>query len=388
MQNSLKMNIIKPLVVLLCSLAIYRWAYAAQEVTVTIGHAAPISGGVAHLGKDSENAARMAVEELNAKGFVVNGHKVKFVLAAEDDGADPKQGAAVAHKLVDARVNAVVGHLNSGTSIPAAKIYHMAGIPQISPSVTAIAYSAMGYKSTFRVIADDGFTGGKLGSYAVNTLNARTIAVIDDRTAYGQGLADQFIKGAKAARPHTKFLRRQFTNDKATDFNIILTTIKASKPDVIFFGGQDAVAGPMLRQIKSLGINSKFMGGDSICTEKLTELAADGLGNNKVYCAIAGGIQKSGQKRMDDFKTAYRKRFGIDVQLFGPYAYDAVMVLAYAMQHAESVNPDVYLPYLRKIHYKGITGIIAFDDKGDLKNGIISLYTYQDGRRTQISLIQ
>lgn len=382
------MNPLKIISATLFSFLMIPSAFAAEEIIVKIGHAGPISGSVAHLGKDNENGARMAVEELNAKGFVINGKKAKFELIAEDDGADPKQGTAVAQKLVDAKVNAVVGHLNSGTTIPAAKIYQMAGIPQIAPSVTAISYTAMGYKSAFRLIANDGFNGIKLGNYAVNNLGAKTIAVIDDRTAFGQGLADQFIKGAKAANPNIKMVQRQFTNDKATDFNAILTAIKAGKPDVIFFGGMDAVAGPMLKQMKSLGINSKFMGGDGVCTEKIIQLAGDALGNNKVYCAIAGGVQKSEQKAMDEFKMAYKKRFGVDVQIYAPYTYDAVMVLANAMQQARSVNPDNYLPYLRKIHYKGITGNIAFDDKGDLQNGILSLFTYQDGRRTQISLIQ
>jgi len=382
------MNPLKLLTTILLSLLLIPSVFAAEEITVKIGHAGPISGSVAHLGKDNENGARMAIEELNAKGFVINGKKARFELIAEDDGADPKQGTAVAQKLVDAKVNGVVGHLNSGTTIPAAKIYQMAGIPQIAPSVTAISYTAMGYKTAFRLVASDSFNGNKMGSYAVTNLSAKTIAVIDDRTAFGQGLADQFIKGAKAVNPDIKILQRQFTNDKATDFNAILTAIKAGKPDVIFFGGMDAVAGPMLKQMKSLGINSKFLGGDGVCTEKIIQLAGDALGNNKVYCAIAGGVQKSEQKGIDEFRMAYKKRFGVDVQIYAPYTYDAVMVMANAMQQARSANPDIYLPYLRKIHYKGITGNIAFDDKGDLQNGIISLYTYQDGRRTQISLIQ
>jgi len=382
------MHLLKIISTSLFSCLLIPSVFAAQEVVVKIGHAAPTSGSIAHLGKDSENGARMAVEELNAKGILIDGKKARFELLTEDDGADPKQGTAVAQKLVDSKVNGVVGHLNSGTSIPAAKIYQMAGIPQVAPSVTSITYTAMGYKTAFRLIANDSFNGNKLGNYAVNTLNAKTIAVIDDRTAFGQGLADQFIKGAKAANPNVRILQRQFTNDKATDFNSILTAVRAGKPDVVFFGGMDAVGGPMLRQMKSLGIHAKFMGGDGICTEKMIALAGDALGNNKVVCAIAGGVQKSEQKGIDEFKMAYKKRFGIDVQIYAPYSYDAVMTLANAMQQGKSINPDTYLPYLQKIHYKGITGNIAFDSKGDLQNGILSLYTYQDGRRTQISLIQ
>lgn len=362
--------------------------FAADETVVKIGHAGATSGTIAHLGKDTENGARMAIEELNAKGTMINGKKVKFVLVPEDDGADPKQGATVAQKLVDAKVNAVVGHLTSGASIPAAKIYNMAGIPEIAPSVTSINYTSMGYKTAFRVVASDAFIGTTLGTYAIKNLNAKTIAVIDDRSSYGQGLADQFIKGVKAANPGVKMAQRQFTNDKATDFNAILTAIKASKPDVIFYGGYDAVAGPMLRQMKALGINAKLMGGDGICSEQIIKLAGTALNNGQVYCAVAGGLQESEKHAMDQFKQSFKKRFGADVQLYAPNAYDAVMTFADAMQQAKSSDPEVYLPYLRNINHKGVTGDIAFDGKGDLKNGALTLHSYKNGKRTTVSVIK
>jgi branched-chain amino acid transport system substrate-binding protein len=362
-------------------------AVTTDQIIVKIGHVAGTSGPAAHLGKDNENGARMAIEELNAKGTMIGGKKVQFVLVAEDDGADPKQATTAAQKLVDSKVNGVVGHLTSGSAIPASKIYNAAGIPQIAPSVTAIAYTANGYKSTFRVVANDGFLGATLGGYAVKDLNAKTVAVIDDRTAFGQGLADQFIKGAKAANPSIKMAQRQYTNDKATDFNAILTSIKASKPDVIFFGGMDAVAGPMMRQMKALGITAKFMGGDGVCTEKIISLAGDALGNDQLYCAIAGGVVDADKKSAEDFKVAYKKRFGTDVQLYAPYVYDSVMTMVDAMQQAKSANPDVYLPYLQKIQHKGVMGPIAFDAKGDIKNGAISLYSYQNGKQTLITVV-
>jgi branched-chain amino acid transport system substrate-binding protein len=214
----------------------------------------------------------MAIDELNAKGVTIGGKKVKFELLAEDDAADPKQGTAAAQKLVDAKVNGVIGHLNSGTTIPASKIYSDAGIPQISPSATNPKYTRQGYKTAFRVVADDVHLGGTLGKYAVKELKGKSIAVIDDRTAYGQGVADEFEKGVKAAGGKT--VGREFTNDKATDFTAILTSLKAKKPDIVFFGGMDAVAGPMMRQMKQLGINAKFMGGDGICSGELPKLAA------------------------------------------------------------------------------------------------------------------
>ena len=360
---------------------------SAQEV-VKIGHVGPISGASAHLGKDNENGAKMAVDELNAKGFMINGKKVTFQLQLEDDGADPKQGTAVAQKLVDAKVQGVIGHLNSGTTVPASKIYHDAGIPQISPSATTPQYTKQGFKTAFRVVANDNKLGGTLGKYAVDNLKARNIAVIDDRSAYGQGVADEFVKGAKAKNAGVKIVGKEFTNPNATDFTAILTSIKAKKPDLIFFGGMDAVGGPMLKQMKALGISAKYMGGDGICTEALGRLAGDGLGDGLVTCAEAGGVKGDQEKVMADFGQRFKKKFGVDVQLYSPYVYDAVMVMATAMQNAKSSDPAKYLPELKKIKYQGVTGLIQFDDKGDIKDGALTLFTYKGGKKTKMDVIQ
>ena len=346
----------------------------AQEQIVKIGHVGPLSGQIAHLGKDNENGARMAVDVLNTKNLRIGGKKIKFVLLGEDDAATPQQGTAAAQKLVDAKVNGVIGHLNSGTTIPASKIYNDAGIPQISPSATNPKYTQQGFKGAFRVVANDGQLGGALGRYAASTLHAKNIAIIDDRTAYGQGVADEFAKSAKAAG--INIIGRQYTNDKATDFNAILTAIKGKNPDLIFFGGMDAVAGPMLRQMKQLGIQAKYMGGDGICTEQLPSLSGDGMADGQVVCAEAGGVEENQKKGLDEFRTAYSKKFGTDVKLYAPYVYDAVMVMAAAMQKADSVEPAKYLPELAKTNYQGVTGLIEFDARGDMKHGTLTLYTF------------
>jgi len=359
----------------------------AQEV-IKIGHVGPVSGPSAHLGKDNENGAKMAVEELNAKGFKIDGKPVKFVLQLEDDASDPKQGTAVAQKLVDAKVNGVIGHLNSGTSIPASKIYYDAGIPQISPATTQTKYTQQGFNSTFRVVANDAKLGGTLGSYAVGKMGAKKIAVIDDRTAYGQGVADEFIKGAKKALPGVQIVGKEFTNDKATDFNAILTTIKGKNPDLVFFGGMDSVGGPLLRQMKALGINAKFMGGDGICTEPFAKLAGTAASNGTVMCAEAGGVSPEQQKNMDDFVARYKKKYNADVQIYAPYVYDAVMTMATAMADAKSSQPAKYLPFLHKIKYQGVTGLISFDPKGDIKDGALTLYTYTDGKKTKVEVVK
>jgi len=360
---------------------------SAQEAVVKIGHVGPTSGGIAHLGKDNENGARMAIDELNAKGVTIGGKKVKFELLAEDDAGDPKQGTAAAQKLIDSKVVGVVGHLNSGTSIPAAKIYSDAGVPQVSPSATNPKFTRQGFKTTFRVVADDVHLGGTLGRYAVKDLKGKSIAVVDDRTAYGQGVADEFEKGVKGGGG--KVVAREFTNDKATDFTAILTTLKAKKPDVIFFGGMDAVAGPMIRQAKQLGIKAKFMGGDGICTGELPKLAGGAMEDSQVVCAEAGGVEGEQKKGMEDFRTKFKAKFNADVQIYAPYVYDAVNVLVAAMVKANSSEPTKYLPVLAKTSgYKGVTGTISFDEKGDIKNGALTLYTYKGEKREQLAVVR
>ncbi|MBH9576313.1 MULTISPECIES: branched-chain amino acid ABC transporter substrate-binding protein [Inhella] len=362
-------------------------AMAQETLEVRIGHVGPTSGGIAHLGKDNELGARLAIEDLNKKGVMIGGKKAVFKLLAEDDAGDPKQGTAAAQKLVDSKVHGVVGHLNSGTTIPASKIYSDAGIPQISPSATNPKYTRQGFKTAFRVVADDVHLGGTLGKYAVKSLNGKSIAVIDDRTAYGQGVADEFEKGVKSSGG--KLVGREFTNDKATDFSAILTKLKAANPDVVFFGGMDAVAGPMLRQMKQLGINAKFMGGDGICSGELPKLSAGTMADGQVYCAEAGGVEGEAKKSMDDFKARFKSKFNIEVQIYAPYVYDAVMVMADAMAKAGSVDSAKYLPVLAKTSdYKGVTGTIAFDAKGDIKNGALTLFTYKGGAREQVAVIR
>jgi branched-chain amino acid transport system substrate-binding protein len=360
---------------------------AMAQSVVTIAHVGPTSGAIAHLGKDNENGAIMAVEELNAAGVTIGGQKVTLKLMTEDDGADPKQGTAVAQKLADAKVAGVIGHLNSGTSIPASKIYSDAGIPQISPSATNPKYTRQGFKTTFRVVADDTQLGGTLGKYAVKTLKGKAIAVIDDRTAYGQGVAEEFSKAVVASGG--TIVAKEFTTDKATDFNAILTTIKGKKPDVVFFGGMDAVAGPMLRQMKSLGISAKFMGGDGICSTELVKLAGDAVTDNQVFCAEAGGVEGKAKEGMEDFKKKFKAKFGADVQVYAPYVYDSVKIMVAAMVKAGSSDPAKYLPALAATKdFKGVTGPIGFDAKGDIVGGALTLRTIKGGKLEELAVIR
>ena len=358
----------------------------AQEV-IKIGHVAATSGAIAHLGKDNENGARMAVDELNVKGVLIGGKRYKVVLQAEDDAADPKQGTAVAQKLVDAKVNGVIGHETSGTTIPASRIYFNAGIPQISPSASNPQYTRQGFNTAFRNVANDEQLGAALARYAVQNGKAKQIAVIDDRTAYGKGLSDEFIKNVKKSGS-ARIVSQQYTTDKATEFSAILTAIKASKPDLVFFGGMDAVAGPMLQQMKKLGINASFMGGDGLCSDSMARLSGPAMADGQVICAEAGGVEPEQQKGMDDFRVAYRRRFGIDVLTYAPYTYDALLTMVQAMQQAGSPDPAKYLPVLAKIKHKGVTGTIAFDARGDVQDGVLTIYTFKGGKRQRVTVMK
>lgn len=347
---------------------------AKPEVVVKLGHVAPMTGPQAHLGKDNENGARLAIEELNAQGVEIGGAKVKFELLGEDDQADPKQGSIVAQKLVDAKVNGVIGHLNSGTTIPASKLYADAGIPQISGSATNPKYTQQGFATAFRVMANDVQQGKALGEFAAKQ-GVKTVAVVDDRTAYGQGLAEEFKKSATAAG--LKVVADEFTNDKATDFKAILTKIKSKKADLVFFGGMDAQGGPMAKQMKELGIKAKFLGGDGVCTPEFMKLGGEATEGQ--YCSLPG-MPLEKLAKGPEFKDKFTKKFGAEIQLYAPYVYDAVMVMADSMKRANSVEPAKYLPEVGKTQYDGVTSMIEFDQFGDLKGGAISVYQYKGGK--------
>ncbi len=354
---------------------------AAPVEVIKIGHVAPLTGGIAHLGKDNENGARLAVDEINAAGGLeIGGKKYKLELLGEDDKADPKEGTLAAQKLVDAGVVAVVGHLNSGTSIPASKIYADANVVQVSPSATNPKLTEQGFKTTFRVVANDNQQGAVLANYAATEMKAKTIAIVDDRTAYGQGLADVVEKVAK--EKGLKVVAREFATDKTTDFNAILTKIRAVKPDVVMYGGMDATAGPMAKQMKQLGIKAKLLAGDGVCSPEFIKLAGDAA--DILTCSMAGEAVEKLAKG-EEFKAKYKAKFNQDVQVYSPYSYDAVYVIADAMKRAGKVDKAAIVAAMPATNYTGVTGQIAFDEKGDIKNGAISMFNVKDGKLNYIS---
>lgn len=345
----------------------------AADLVIKIGSAAPLTGSQALLGKDNENGVKLAIEEINAAGLTIGKTKAKVELLSEDDQADPRAATIVAQKFVDQQVNGVIGHLNSGATIPASKIYNDAGIVQISPSATAIAYTAQGYKTAFRVMTNDSQQGLALANYATKTLKAKNIAIIDDRTAYGQGLADEFEKDAKAAG--AKIVAREYTNDKAVDFTAIITSIKGKKPDVVFFAGMTPQAAPMMRQIVGLQLKAQFLSADGAKTPEFIKLAG---GAAEGAIASSPGIEIEKTPAGQTFAAKFEKKYG-KIQNYAAYAYDATLTLVEAMKAAGSADPKKYQPFLAKINRQGVVGAIAFDAKGDIQGGKVTLYQVKKG---------
>ena len=356
---------------------------SSDTVVIKIGNVAPLTGPNAHLGKDNENGARLAVEEVNTQGLVINGKKVTLEFIGEDDASDPKQGTQVAQKLVDQKVVAVVGHLNSGVSIPASKIYSEAGIAQISPSSTNPEYTNQGFKTTYRLVGTDAQQGPVLAKYTLEKLKAKNIAIVDDSTQYGKGLADEFEKTILASG--SKVVIHEATNDKATDFKAILTNIKSKKPDVILYGGMDATGGPFAKQAKELGITAKIIGGDGICSPTLAQLAGDAAEN--VICSTVG-VPKESLANGEAFIKKYEERFKSQVEIYSPMAYDAVMVIVDAMKRSNSSEASAILGALPTTDYNGLPGHITFDAKGDLKESVITLNQYKDGKVVTLEVVK
>jgi branched-chain amino acid transport system substrate-binding protein len=353
------------------------------SIEIKIGHVGPLTGGIAHLGKDNENGARLAIDEANAAKIKIDGKDAKFVLVAEDDQADPKVGTTVAQKLADAKVAGVVGHLNSGVTIPASAIYNGANppIPMISGSATNPKLTEQGFKVAFRVVGRDDQQGPAIASYLAATKKPKLVAVIDDATAYGEGIANEVEKTLKAA--NIKVLAREKGTDKTTDWKAILTKVKGRKPDAVFYGGMDATGGPLLKQGRELGVKAVFSFGDGACTEDMTKLAgaaADGL-----LCSQAGLPPQAADKK---FLEAYKKKFNVDPILYAPFTYDAANLLIEAMKKANSADPAKYLPELAKSDYKGATGPISFDEKGDRKDAEITIFTMKDGKLGPVAIVK
>ncbi|WP_118179795.1 branched-chain amino acid ABC transporter substrate-binding protein [Paraburkholderia phosphatilytica] len=366
---------LKPLAVIAGAMfAIAPLAGHAADLEVKIGFAAPLTGENAGYGKDLQNGVQMALDEANAQKIKIGNDTAHFTIVAEDDQADPRIGVQAAQKLVDSGVAVVVGHFNSGTTIPASQIYETAGIPVIDPAATNPVITRRGFKNTFMVISTDAQNAGNAGVYAVETTKAKRIAIIDDRTAFGQGEADEFEKAVKAHGGN--IVAHEYTDNKAVDFSTQLTKIKSTNADLIFFGGLDNQAAGVVKKMKQLGMNAQFLGGGGVMDADFIKLAGDAAEGAQAWeygrplASLAGGR---------DFAAKFKKTFGVDIVSYAPFGYDGAWAAIKAMQAAKSIKPNDYRDALRSISFEGVTGPISFNPDGSLKSGLSTLYQVKNG---------
>jgi branched-chain amino acid transport system substrate-binding protein len=353
---------------------------APAGVTVTIAHAGPLTGSIAHLGKDDENGVALAIEQANARKMTIDGKPVTFKMMSEDDQADPKVGTNVAQKLVDAKVAAVIGHLNSGVTIPASEIYAKAGIPMISGSATNPTVTERGLKTVFRTVARDDQQGPAIAAYIAGELKAKKVAIIDDKTAYGEGLANEVEKKLKGSK--VSVVGRERTTDKETDFKAILTKIKARNPDVVFHGGMDATGGPMLKQARELGIKAVFTFGDGACTDEMNKLA--GNASDGMVCSQAGLPREAASP---EFVKDFNAKYG-EIKQYAPYFYDATNAAIEAMKKANSTDPAKFAPEIFNVSFTGATGKVEFDEKGDRKGAEVTIFKMKDGKIAPVAIVK
>ncbi|MEK6349139.1 MAG: branched-chain amino acid ABC transporter substrate-binding protein [Burkholderia sp.] len=355
-------------------------AQAADEQVVKLGLTGPLTGSQAATGKDDENGVRLAIERLNAQGLVIGGRKTRFELISQDDAGDPRTGMTVAQNLIDAKVSAIFGPFNSGVALPISAPVNNANIVLATvasnPSITQ-----HGYPFVFRISASDTQLGGRMGVFAAQQLKLKRIAVVDDRTAYGQGLAEQFIAAAKANG--IEIVDRQYTSDKATDFLAILTHIKGSNAQGVFYGGYYAQAGAMRMQMQRLGMKGFLLGGDAMCNEELAKIGGDAV-DGSVYCP-QGGPVLSQTAAGRQFSADYAKRFKTPPLTYSAALYDGVNIVAQAMVKAGSTDPAKYRAALQAIDMDGISGHYRFNQDRDLTESPITIYTYHNGKQVALA---
>lgn len=368
-------NTLKPLAMFVGAIfAITPLASFADDLPVKIGFAAPLTGANAGYGKDLENGVRLAIDEANAQKIKIGDKVAQFELVSQDDQADPRIGVQAAQKLVDSGVAVVVGHFNSGTTIPASQVYEQAGIPVIDPAATNPIITGRGFANTFMVISTDGQNAGNAGAYAVDVTKARRIAIIDDRTAFGQGEADEFEKAVKAHGG--TIVAREYTDNHAVDFSTQITKIKGTNADLVFFGGLDNQAAGFARRMKQLGLNAQLVGGGGVMDPDFIKLAGDAADGVMAWEYGRPLAQLAGGK---DFSAKYKKRYGEDILSYAPFGYDGAWAAIKAMQQARSSSPATYRPVLKAIDFDGVTGKISFDNTGALKSGASTLYQVKNG---------
>lgn len=366
-------------------------AYAQETQIVKIGSAEPTSGEIAHLGIDNENGARLAIDDINSKGdLIVAGKKLKLVLVTADDAGDPQNAVPVAKKLIKQGVVAVVGHLNSGVSIPASKVYSQYGLTQVSPSSSNPDYTLRSEKtrnglvSTYRVVAHDGIQMPALMNYIIEHSKIKTAITIDDGTQYGtlnKLAAESTLLANEIEIISDSTIKNHEGNafediQERPNFRPYLSKFKKNQPDLIVFGGMDSDAVILATQLKQVGIKSQLASDDGACTNAFIDLA--GSAGENMICIISGQPLEHMQKG-SEFIAHYEQRYpGKKVQIYAPFAYDAVYAIVEAMKIANSTSREAITAAMPKVDFEGVTGRIHFDKNGDIINGPLTIYRVEN----------
>lgn len=337
---------------------------------VKIGVAGPMTGDQSKFGMDFKNGVTLAVEEWNAKGGVL-GKKIELVIS--DDQHDPKQAVSVANKMMNEGVAGVIGHFNSSCSIPASDVYDRSGVPMISPGSTNPQLTEKGYKGVFRVCGRDDQQGKVGADYVTGQLKLKRVAVLHDKTTYGQGLADEFKK-ALGDKTEVVFYGGIVQGDK--DFKGVLTTVKRENPELIFFGGIYPEAGLMVRQAKEIGLQAPFMSGDGSIDPKFIEIAGAKAAEG-TYLTFSPDPQNMPTAK--EFVEKYRTKYG-ELGPYSIYAYDAANTMLNAMKEANSAEGKLIMGKLHSMEFNGALGTIKFNEKGDVTAVPYVIWITKDGK--------
>jgi branched-chain amino acid transport system substrate-binding protein len=344
-----------------------------DENVIRIGAAGPMTGAQSKMGIDLKNGVELAVTEWNEKGGLL-GKRIQLVLG--DDQADPKQAVSIANKFINQKVNAVVGHWNSNCSINASTYYNNANIVSISPASTNPRLTRQGYKTVFRVCGTDDQQGAVAAEFVLKTLKSKRVAVLHDKTTYGQGLADYFKKSVEN-KVQVVFYDGILTGDP--DYKAVLTSMKEKKPDVYFFGGVYPEAGRLVRQAKEVGMNIPMITGDGVYDPTFIDIAnrsAEGT-------YVTFGKDPSGLTTSKAFNEKYTAKYGAP----GPYsiyAYDAANIILTAIQQTGTTDGLKVAEYISRNTFKGAFGDISFDKNGDVTKAPYVVWQVVGGKFVEV----
>ncbi len=355
------------LVLILCLVS---FGCQKKEDAIRIGIAGPMTGDQAKMGMDFKNGATLAVEEWNSKGGIL-GKNIDLIVS--DDQHDPKQAVSVANKMVNEGVAGVIGHFNSSCSIPASDVYNRAGIPMVTPGSTNPQLTERGYKNVFRVCGRDDQQGKVGAEYVSQILKLLRVAVLHDKTTYGQGLADEF-KRFLGQEVEVVYYGGIVQGDK--DFKMILTTAKSKNPELIFFGGIYPEAGLLVKQAKELGLNAPFMSGDGTIDAKFIEIAGPQAAEGTL---LTFSPDPNNIPTAKSFIEHYRARFG-EIGPYSIYAYDATNILLTAIREAQSTEGKRITDKLHTLEFDVALGKITFDAKGDVTVSPYVVWITHDGK--------